>query len=83
MNLFKILGGLGIDPKDVFQNVLTATTPGLAKPQLLKFLTERVSDAGCQKLGRLCSLAGEKLQKLDRAGAAGDLSRVIGEIKFF
>ena len=83
MNLFKILGGLGIDPKDVLQNVLHNASPGLAKPPLLQFLRERVSDAGCQKLGRLCSMAGEKLQKLDREGAAGDLARIVGEIRFF
>lgn len=82
MDVFKALGFLGVNAGDVFGSVLHAATPKIAKAAWQAGLS-RASDEACRKIGRLLVLAGQKLQKGDRDGAAGDLARVTGEVKLF
>jgi hypothetical protein len=77
-NILDILGGMSA--KDILGSVLHHASPKLAKP-VFEQAFNKMSDAGAQKVGRLLSMAGEKLQALDRAGAAGDAARIVGEIK--
>lgn len=79
-DILKAVGGLGLDPDEILGSVLHYATPKLAKAAFVEAF-KRTSDEGCKKIGRLLSMAGEKLQKLDRDGAAGDCGRVVGEIK--
>jgi hypothetical protein len=64
------------------QQVLHFTTPALAKQALAKAFA-KTSDEACDKLSRILAMAAQKLAAKDRSGAAGDLARVVGEIKFF
>lgn len=82
MDILKALKGLGLDQKDVIQGVFHFASPALAKSALKKAFAN-TSDAACEKLGRLLTMAGTKLLAKDREGAAGDLARVVGEIKIF
>lgn len=82
MDILKFGKLVGLDPEDILKSVVHYATPKLSKAAFAAAL-DRASDEACAKIGRLLSMAGAKLQKLDRKGAAGDLGRAIGEIKVF
>ncbi len=80
-DILKLIGGMGAE--DLLKSVLHYATPQLAKP-VFKALLGKLSPAGVGKLGRLFSLAGAELTKPtpDLDAAAGNMARVVGEIKF-
>lgn len=83
-DIFQGLGVLGLDLADVARAALHHMTPKLAKPAFEAGLA-RASDDAARKLGRLCKMAGEALDRPqpDREEAAGHLARLTGEIKLF
>ena len=82
MNILKTVKGFGIDPQDARQGELHFANPKLAK-EVFNVPFALTSDEACKRIGRLLSMAGEKQQKLDRDGAAGDCKRILGEVKQF